>query len=221
MVHKILEYNINTIVKIIVNTSPDKNVKILDLGCRMGHFLNFLEIESYTNYLGVDISEENIEFCKKNGFNVDKGDIFDFLKKSPDTYDAIIMNDIIEHLEKIEIVNLLKIIFQKLNNGGRLIIKAPNASNPIMASSTRYIDFTHEVLFTEESLSQVLRISGFTHVSIYPQDLYVFYYNPLNYPAKILNFLLNGTFRLLFHFYGRKTTKIFTKNIIAVAIKEV
>jgi 2-polyprenyl-3-methyl-5-hydroxy-6-metoxy-1,4-benzoquinol methylase len=196
-------------------------VTILDLGCGMGHFLNFLEVEGYSNYLGVDISEENIEFCKKNGFNVEKGNIFDFLKKSPDTYDAIIMNDIIEHLEKIEIVNLLKIIFQKLNNGGRLIIKAPNASNPIMASSSRYCDFTHEVLFTEESLSQVLRISGFTQVSIYPQDLYVFYYNPLNYLAKILNFLLNGTFRLLFHFYGRKTTKLFTKNIIAVAIKEV
>ena len=126
----------------------------------MGHFLNFLEIGGYKNYLGVDISEENIEFCKKNGFNVERGNIFNFLKNSPDSYDAIIMNDIIEHLEKPEILNVLEIIFKKLNTGGRLIIKTPNASNPIMASSSRYYDFTHELLFTEESLSQVLKISG-------------------------------------------------------------
>jgi 2-polyprenyl-3-methyl-5-hydroxy-6-metoxy-1,4-benzoquinol methylase len=198
----------------------DKSAKILDLGCGMGHFLNFLENEGYKNYLGIDLSEENIEFCKKNGFNVKHGNIFDFLRNSPGSFDAIIMNDIIEHLEKTEILELLKIILTKLNSGGRLIIKAPNASNPIMASSSRYYDFTHELLFTEESLSQVLRISGFTKVSIYPQDLYVFYYNPLNYLAKFFNFLLNGTFHVLFVFYGRKTTRVFTKNLIAVAIKE-
>jgi hypothetical protein len=131
------------------------------------------------------------------------------------------MNDIIEHLEKYEILDLLKNIFKKLNVGGRLIIKAPNASNPIMASSSRYCDFTHELLFTEESMSQVLQISGFTQISIYPQDLFVFYYNPLNYLAKLCNFLLNGIFRILFRFYGRiPPPKIFTKNIIAVAIKD-
>jgi 2-polyprenyl-3-methyl-5-hydroxy-6-metoxy-1,4-benzoquinol methylase len=198
---------------------PEKNARIIDLGCGMGHFLNFLEVGGYKNYLGVDISEENIEFCKKNGFNVELGNIFDFLKKSPDNYDVIIMNDIIEHLEKSEILNVLEIIFKKLNPGGRLIIKTPNASNPIMASSSRYYDFTHELLFTEESLSQVLKISGFNQVNIYPQSLYVFYYNPLNYLAIFFNFVFNGIFRFIFYFYGRKTTRIFTKNLIAVAVK--
>jgi 2-polyprenyl-3-methyl-5-hydroxy-6-metoxy-1,4-benzoquinol methylase len=198
----------------------DKNKKILDVGCGMGHFLSFLDSEEYKNNLGIDISEENIEFCKKNKFNVELSDIFYWLKNTTDTYDVIIMNDIVEHLEKPEIFNLLTLIMERLASGGRLIVKAPNASNPIMASSSRYVDFTHELLFTEESLSQVLKISGFKQIKIYPQNLYVFEYNPINYLARIFNFVLNGIFRLLFCFYGRKTTKIFTKNLIAVADKD-
>jgi len=198
----------------------DLHAKILDIGCGMGHFLNFLSVEGYTNSLGIDISEENIEFCKKNNFNVRQADVFSFLKEASDnTYDTIIMNDLIEHLEKQEVLNLLHLIREKLNHGGLLIIKAPNASNPFMAPSSRYLDFTHELLFTEESLSQVLKICGYYKVTIYPQDLYVYNYNPLNYLAKLLNFTLNGLLRLIFYFYARKTTKIFTKNIIAVAAK--
>jgi 2-polyprenyl-3-methyl-5-hydroxy-6-metoxy-1,4-benzoquinol methylase len=198
----------------------DRNAKIVDLGCGMGHFLNFLVKEGYNNYIGIDVSKENIEFCKKNKFNVVLGDIFEFLKDKEDTYDAIIMNDIIEHLEKSEIILLLQLIFNTLHHDGRLIIKTPNAANPIMASSSRYFDFTHELIFTEESMSQVLQITGFSQIVILPQDLYIISYNPVNYLAKMCNFLMNGTFRILFRFYGRKTTKIFTKNLIAVAIKK-
>jgi 2-polyprenyl-3-methyl-5-hydroxy-6-metoxy-1,4-benzoquinol methylase len=197
----------------------DRNAKIVDLGCGMGHFLNFLVKERYKNYIGIDASEENIEFCRKNNFNVVFEDIFEFLKKTDETFDAVIMNDIIEHLEKTEIILLLQLIFKSLDHNGCLIIKTPNAANPIMAPSSRYYDFTHELLFTEESISQVLRISSFSQIFIFPQDLYIFYYNPLNYLAKSFNFLINGIFRILFRFYGRKTTKIFTKNLIVVAIK--
>jgi 2-polyprenyl-3-methyl-5-hydroxy-6-metoxy-1,4-benzoquinol methylase len=197
----------------------DHNAKILDLGCGMGHFLYFLETNGYSNCLGVDISNENIEFCKKRGFNVILSNIFEFLKDSNGSYDTIIMNDLLEHFDKPEVIQLLNMIFNCLDENGQLIIKVPNASNPIMACSSRYLDFTHESLFTEESLSQVLKVSGFEDIRIYPQDLYVLYYNPLNYCAKVLSKILSFTFRLLFIMHGRKTTKIFTKDIIGVATK--
>jgi len=197
----------------------DYNAKILDLGCGMGHFLYFLEKNGYTNCVGVDISNENIEFCKKQGFNVLLSNAFEYLQDPNQLYDAIIMNDILEHFDKQEVILLLNLVFERLDGNGRLIIKVPNASNPIMACSSRYFDFTHESIFTEESLSQILKVSGFDDIRVYPQDLYVFYYNPLNYLAKCFSRLLNFTFRLLFIMHGRKTTKIFTKDIIAVAIK--
>ena len=197
----------------------DKDLKILDIGCGMGHFLYFLEKEDYKDYIGIDISKENIEFCKEKGLNVRLSNVFDFLAEKTVPFHVIVMNDIIEHFNKQEIIRILELVNKNLVENGKIIIKTLNAANPILANGGRYIDFTHEISFTEESLSQVLRVSGFKDVRIYPQDIYIFYKNPLNYVAKFISKLLNLTFRLLFLLYGRKTTKIFTKSIIAVATK--
>ncbi|MBT3720836.1 hypothetical protein HOG47_04225, partial [archaeon] len=92
----------------------------------------------------------------------------------------------------------------------------PNCSNPITAGSSRYIDFTHTVGFTEESLSQVLKLAEFKRIKILKQNIFVF--NPLiNLVGHIIQGILNSIMYLLFLIYGRKTTKIFTKDIIAIA----
>lgn len=197
----------------------DKNGRILDLGCGMGHFLHYLKVCGYMNYLGVDISKENIEFCNVKGFNVHQADISEFLKTNQEPFDVIVMNDIIEHFTKEEIFSLLKFVNNNLANKGILIIKVPNSSNPVVGASSRYYDFTHEVSFTEESLSQILKVCGYKDVKIYPPDIYVFYFNPVNYTAKALAWLTFLIYKMLFLLYGRKTTKIFTKDLIATAKK--
>ena len=169
--------------------------------------------------MGIDISKQEIEFCKDKGFKVVRSDIFAFLRKTKEKYDAIVLNDIIEHLTKDEINEILKHIHASLTKEGICLIKTFNMANPIMSPSGRYIDFTHEVCFTEESLRQVCLFAGFTMVHILPLDIYVFYTNPLNYIAKFLTFFLHQIFRILFLLYGRKTTHIFTKNILAVCKK--
>lgn len=203
----------------LTHLPENKNSRIIDVGCGMGHFLFFLKNEGYKEYLGIDISRENIEFCKANDFNVELWNIFDFFEETKDVYDVIVMNDILEHFNKDEIFKILELVYARLNEKGRLILKVPNAANPILAGSSRYIDFTHETLFTEESLSQILNVVGFKDVQLFPQDIYIFYTNPLNYIAKAISYILNIFFRLLFILHGRKTTKIFTKDIISLAIK--
>lgn len=196
-----------------------RDARILDLGCGMGHFLYFLEREGYHNYLGIDLSSENIQMCREEGYTVRKDDIFSFLEKSTEFFDAIVMNDVLEHFEKQEVIRFLDLVYQKLTPNGKLILKVPNAANPLLASSSKYMDLTHELLFTEESLSQALKNASFNSVSIYPPDIYVFYYNPLNYIAKCVASIVNISLRAFFLLYGRRTTKIFTKNIIAAASK--
>ncbi|UCE73455.1 MAG: class I SAM-dependent methyltransferase [Methanomassiliicoccales archaeon] len=198
----------------------NRKSRILDIGCGMGHFLYFLEKEGYGNYLGIDISGENIDFCKKQNFNVKLCDVFEYLKGNNKPFDVIVMNDIIEHFNKKEIIELLKLARTNLVKNGRLIVKVVNSSNPILGPNSRYIDFTHEIGFTEESLMQVLKISGFMECAVYPQDIYIYYHNPLNFVGMILSKLFNAVFRLLFILYGRKTTRIFTKSMIAVAIRK-
>lgn len=196
-----------------------KEAYVVDLGCGMGHFLNALEIEGYHNYLGVDTSPENITFCKNKGFNVIESDFFDFLEKESRPIGAIILSDVIEHLDVSEGIRLVELIHKRLSVGGKLFISTPNLSNPTLGSSSRYDDISHKVGYTEVSLMQLLKVGGFKDLYIKGLDVYVFYENPLNYPAKILSKLVNFFFRLCFLLYGRRTTKIFDKHLLAVAKK--
>lgn len=197
----------------------DKGTRIVDLACGVGHFLTFLQVAGYQNIEGIDLSPENVEFCLKKELTAQKGDIFDFLRTNKKPISVIILNDIIEHLKKEEAMELLKLAKEALADGGKVIIKAPNLSNPITGPSSLFIDFTHEVGYTENNLRQLLNVIEFREVTIYPLDIYVFTGNPINYIAKLAAWVFNHIFRILFILYGRKSVRIFTKDILAVAQK--
>ncbi|MBW2662562.1 MAG: class I SAM-dependent methyltransferase [Deltaproteobacteria bacterium] len=200
-----------------------KTSQVLEIGCGLGSFLYFLQQYGFVNYSAIDLSEECVSSCIDMGLgsqaNLERADAFDFLKNSPKKFDVIVMNDVIEHIEKEKIVEMLKLIYVSLADGGRLIIKVVNSSNPVTGASSRYIDFTHTICFTQESLSQVLRLGGFSSFQVLPQDIWVF--NPIvNGIGKLLQGGVNLLFRGLFLLYGRKSTTIFTKDIIVVAQKQ-
>jgi 2-polyprenyl-3-methyl-5-hydroxy-6-metoxy-1,4-benzoquinol methylase len=197
-----------------------KDDRILDVGCGMGHFLYFLQQAGCTKSIGIDLSPACIDYCLANGYgrrdNLFALDLIAYLRQTPERFDLIVLNDVIEHLPKEAIVPNLAAALQGLAEGGRLVIKVVNSANPITGAASRYVDFTHTVGFTEESLAQVLRMAGFTHIELRAQDIWVF--NPLvNLVGRLGQGLLNTLFRLLTLLYGRKTTKIFTKDLIAVA----
>lgn len=144
-----------------------KSAKILDIGSGAGHFLKFIDEYGYENYIGVDVSREQIDFCRKN---VTKKallikDLSTYLQNNKNTFDFILMNDVIEHLEKEEIIDTLLLVFDALKRNSSVLIKTENLKNR-WGSAVRYMDFTHTVGFTEESIRQVLLISGFKKINI-------------------------------------------------------
>lgn len=198
----------------------NKEHQILEIACGAGHFLYFLKKFGFKNVRALDLCQECVDLCVKNEVveqdRIVKGEALDFLRQNDDLFNIIVMNDVIEHLDKERIVETLAAAHQRLQKDGRLIIKVVNAANPITGASSRYGDFTHAIGFTQESLSQVLRMAGFDQVEIRAQNIWVF--NPLiNLAGRALQGMFNLLFRALFLLYGRKTTTIFTKDIIAVA----
>ena len=61
-----------------------------------------------------------------------------------------------EHIEKNRILEFLELVNNSLIEGGIALIEVPNM-DWIWASHERYMDFTHEVGFTKESLRQIMR----------------------------------------------------------------
>lgn len=185
----------------------DKHAKILDIGSGAGHFLYYLKQKGYGNYWGIDISPEMVQFVKLNiTERIENADVFDFLKDRKSMYDVIIGNDLIEHISKERILDLLDLIYLSLKPKGRVILKTPNMCAPF-ALSARYLDFTHEVGFTEHSLTAVLIIANFQHVNIFPTS------------QRFSSLRLMMMRLLYFIFGGVGAPKCFTSNIIGMGIK--
>lgn len=202
----------------------DKTARILELGCGMGEFCYFCKKEGYINYQGIDVSGEQIDCVKKyvgDDCNVSVNNMFNYLEQInvfDGGYDVVIMNDVIEHLTKPEIFEVLDAVYRVLNKDGVFLIKTFNMANPLVSTAGRYIAFDHEVCFTEFSMRQVLLATGFKDVKIVGMDIYVF--NPIiSMIAKIISKINNVILFMFSALYGRTSLKIFEKDILAAGYK--
>ena len=93
-------------------------------------------------------------------------DLKSYFAESGETFDMITMNDVLEHLDKKEILETLKMVRTSLNPSGVFICRVPNMSN-IFGVYLFYNDFTHEAAFTEYSIGQVLGLAGFEDINVY------------------------------------------------------
>jgi len=145
----------------------DRATPIAELGCGAGHFLYFLRQEGYTNVSAVDLSPEMVATCHKLGFDqVELGDVISFLERHPTGFGAIICNDLIEHIPRSQMIRFVESARAALT-AGVFVVKTINASS-LFGAREVFIDFTHEVGFTPESLAQVLRLGGFVDVAVRP-----------------------------------------------------
>ena len=103
------------------------NKKALDFGCGKGrNIINIIKISDFEKVDGIDISDANIEFCRKNIKNNSKSRFFvadgKTLKPIKNSYyDFVVSTIVLQHICVFEIRDsILKDIFRVLKNGGLL-----------------------------------------------------------------------------------------------------
>lgn len=145
----------------------NKVLKIVDLGCGSGAFIHFLQQYNYTNTEGFDISKEQVDLAHKLGLpNVTQSDLIFALKEFNDnTIDVIIAFDVLEHFKKGQIEEFTALVKQKLKPEGLWFIHVPNAESPYFGR-IRYGDYTHEMAFTRESITQLLTSKNFEVIEL-------------------------------------------------------
>ncbi|MDD3905526.1 MAG: class I SAM-dependent methyltransferase [Candidatus Omnitrophica bacterium] len=197
---------------------PDKNIKILDVGCGCGQLLYMLREHGYNRIKGVDLGQAQIDLTKKLGIEADKiDDLPDYLDKNYG-WDVVVMNQVIEHFPKDKVYLYLDAIKKSIVPGGKIIIGTPNMAL-LSGGFQRYIDFTHEIGFTERSLRQVLKICGFEETQISGEV------PSLKFRPKFLVwfFLRSIWFKMLSFLYllerGTERPGIISRHLIAVAKK--
>ncbi len=186
----------------------DKNIKILDLGCGYGLFLDFCRKRGYLNIEGVEKVSKFVNYArnKLKLINVYEGDIFEYLNaKTPSSYDMISMINVLEHIKKDRVRELFDLIYSRLKPGGIFFAEVPNADS-VHGLHTLFSDLTHEFAYTKLLLSQLFKLHGFVNVEVYPNRIRV---NKLiRLAQKLLTKIISGDNQLMY-----------SANIIAIARK--
>lgn len=204
----------------------DQSAAIVDAGCGNGSLVYWLQKRGFENASGVDGSPDQIAAGQALGIaNLQAVDLVSHLRQTPDAYDLVFLRDVVEHFEKEHVIELLRICRASLKPGGRLVVQVPNGASPFVGR-VLYGDFTHEVAYTESSLSQVFLIAGFENLQFrpfLPHRPRISWRSPFNAAgrsaiARRLAWSLVSRFYalLLFAELGRHST-ITTFNIIAAA----
>lgn len=147
---------------------PSKDVRILDIGCGDGNFVYHMQQLGYANASGIDVSGEQIQKGKDMGItNLHQADLMEFLASADEAYDVITAKDVIEHFTRDEVFEILPHISRSLKPGGKFIMQVPNGQG-MFYTSVFYGDYTHEMAYTESSISQVMLNTGFSGVHCFP-----------------------------------------------------
>lgn len=140
----------------------DKGARCVDLACGCGEMQYLLEREGFVNTTGVDMCREELTRAEEfvHGELVCQ-DILTFLRDRPsESIDFISALNILEHLPKDRLQDVLHEARRALSPGGTLVAIVPNAVSPF-GSLTRYWDITHEWAFSTNNLRQLAALTGF------------------------------------------------------------
>lgn len=141
---------------------------VLDVGCGIGLALGYLRSAGFKNIEGVDADPGQVKLACESGLPVlHSTDTQLYLAEKAGRAGCVLCLDVLEHIPKNQQIEFLKAIYQSLRPGGRLILTVPNA-NSAVGLRWRYIDWTHEISFTEHSLDFVLFHAGFHKITILP-----------------------------------------------------
>ena len=139
----------------------NKDSRILDLGCGCGELLYGLEQMGYRHLTGIDYCQEELDEARKFAKStLIYGDAVEYLAKTNEKFDFIIAYNVLEHLQKDVLLEVLRNIRRVLNPGGSLVAMVPNAVC-VFGSVTRYWDITHEMAFTANNWYQLTVLTGF------------------------------------------------------------
>lgn len=200
------KYNLPKYIADSLPKSFDKS--ILDIGCGLGQTMISLTKLGYKNVSGIDVSAEAIDSAKKNNLKVQEiSSIREYALNCEQKYDLIIMSHVLEHLEKKEVIDTLKIIKSSLlDSGGKLLLVVPNAQSNTGAYWA-YEDFTHNTLFTAGSLLFVLKSAGFSKINFLDPERTKYLPFYVKYPVKVLLFF----YKINYYFWNKITGSSFHK----------
>ncbi len=198
----------------------DRGTAILDLGCGAGAMEYFGRQHGYENIVGIDCSPQQVAAARSLGLTgVHEGDLLEVLESLEDESQGLLIAfDVLEHFRKDEALGFMGQVNRVLAPGAKVILHVPNGASPF-GGRVWFGDFTHETMFTRNSLEQLLTSVGFSRIDCYEDQPVV------HGLASGLRWCLWQLLRWVWRFYLAVETgslardEIFSQNLLCVAVK--
>ncbi len=208
---------------LLAHLPADREAHILDVGCGYGRYIKAMMAIGYTNVTGIDISAEQIEYGRNRlglAASIEVADPIPFLEAAKQSYQAILLLDVLEHLDVEYSISLLAQIRKSLSDDGLLIIQVPNGLSPLCVN--RYGDVTHKRAYTVHSIEQSLKMAGYDSETIQHFPLGPF---PADWKSMVRTMLWRRVISPLISLYlriavGGRMGGIYTENLLSTATRK-
>ena len=160
----------------ILQFLPEKSDRILDVGCGIGQFANYIKKEKNAEVWGIEYDKDKGEEAKNVIDKVFIGDASEEIHNVKDNYfDLICFNDVLEHL--YDPYTVLEVTKKKLANNALVFASIPSIRyfrallEIIVKKELQYTDFgtfdrTHVRFFTKKSMIRMFEDAGYEILKI-------------------------------------------------------
>jgi len=140
----------------------NNDVRVLDIGCAMGGFLDYLCAKAIKSLSGIDPTQEYVNYAKQKGSYTIKLGSAESIPFEDNSFDLLVMDQVLEHL--VEPIKAFQEAKRVLIDGGLFCIGVPDASR---YDKTYFFDFfwflmrEHIQHFDSEHIKLLAESEGF------------------------------------------------------------
>jgi SAM-dependent methyltransferase len=136
----------------------NNDVRVLDIGCAMGGFLDYLHAKNIKSLFGIDSTKKYINYAKQKGNYTIKLGSAESIPFEDNSFDLLVMDQVLEHL--VEPRKAFQDAKRVLVDGGLFCIDVPDASRYdktyffdffwfLMREHIQHFDLEHLILLAE------------------------------------------------------------------------
>ncbi len=140
--------------------------EVLDIGCGRGEFLELMR-EAGVPARGIDLSEESVAACRRNGLTAETADLFPYLAGLPEaSLDGIFCAQVVEHLPPERLPEMIRLCATRLARHGVIALETPDPACLAIFATHFYLDPTHQRPVPAPLLAFYLEESGVGSIEV-------------------------------------------------------
>jgi len=147
-----------------IRAAVKRGHRILEIGFGDGRFLDWAKNSGY-KITGVEINSTFAELADERGHSVYLGDANTIFKEKERLFDLICFFDVLEHLNLVEIVEILKTSQRLLKKNGKILAKFPNGLSPF-GRVHQHGDATHKSTLSGPIMEDLASIADLKVLSV-------------------------------------------------------